>query len=212
MIFPLIGFFTLLGLLHAKYTNNIQREWMFKPTTSVLFILTGLTAGLDSRYGQIMFVGLVLGAIGDVLLINKAWFVAGLVSFLLGHLAYVVGLNQLVDFSLYTGDILPLEIILGLFALGVFALLNPYLGNLKIPVGIYVMVITVMVFSALAVYNTDLKLDFRRLVLVGAICFYLSDLAVAIDTFVKPNTKQAYWGLPLYYAGQFMLALSIAAL
>jgi uncharacterized membrane protein YhhN len=46
-------------------------------------------------------------------------------------------------------------------------------------------------------------------VAAGAVLFYLSDLAVARHRFVKAEFLNRGIGLPLYYAGQVLIALSI---
>jgi uncharacterized membrane protein YhhN len=43
----------------------------------------------------------------------------------------------------------------------------------------------------------------------GAVLFYLSDLAVARDRLVVKRFASRAWGLPAYYAGQLLLALTI---
>jgi len=45
----------------------------------------------------------------------------------------------------------------------------------------------------------------------GAILFYLSDLAVARHRFVHESFVNRVIGLPTYYLGQFLLALTIGA-
>ena len=42
----------------------------------------------------------------------------------------------------------------------------------------------------------------------GALLFYLSDLTVARDRFVRPGLSNRVVGLPMYYAAQVVLALS----
>ena len=69
----------------AKVSLNAMGELMTVPG------LAGLLFGewkyrfgaLESRYGHIVLIGLILGAIGDVCLLGKAkrFFIAGLVSF-----------------------------------------------------------------------------------------------------------------------------------
>ena len=44
----------------------------------------------------------------------------------------------------------------------------------------------------------------------GACAFYLSDLAVARERFLVRSITNKLWGLPAYYAGQLLLAWSIA--
>jgi len=205
----IVAVFTLAGLLLAKYRGDKRLEWIFKPATSALFILTALVAGIDGTYSTLILIGLVGGFWGDVLLIpdSRQTFLVGLVVFLLGHVLYVGAFNHVVGLA----ALHPLGIILLVgVGSGVFFLLRPYLGTMQVPVLLYVGVITLMLIAALAVYfESDTPQHFRRLVAFGAVCFYLSDLGVALDRFVKPPFQQAYWSLPLYYAGQFMLALSV---
>jgi uncharacterized membrane protein YhhN len=44
---------------------------------------------------------------------------------------------------------------------------------------------------------------------VGALLFYVSDLAVARNRFVAPGFANRAWGLPAYYAGQMLLASTL---
>jgi hypothetical protein len=54
--------------------------------------------------------------------------------------------------------------------------------------------------------------DGRLLALVGALGFYLSDVFVARNRFIKPEYLNRFIGLPLYYGGQFLLAFSVGLL
>ncbi len=209
MIFVIFGFFTLLGLLYSEYSQNRRLKWIFKPATSLLFLATALSGGPESSYDWLILAGLIGGFLGDVFLIvqDQRWFLAGLVVFLLGHILYVFAFNSLIGVA----ELSPVLLIaIAFFSAGFYGWLSPHLGDMKMPVFAYVLVITAMVWSAWAVFfETDLKDSFRTLVAVGATCFYASDMAVAIDRFRQPAFNNAFWGLPLYYAGQFMLALSV---
>ena len=46
-----------------------------------------------------------------------------------------------------------------------------------------------------------------RLIVIGAMLFFVSDLAVAMQRIVAPGFPAYLWGLPLYYSGQLCLAL-----
>jgi uncharacterized membrane protein YhhN len=208
MIFPVLAAFSLAGLLVGVRNEDQRLKWVFKPLTSLLFVLTGLwLADFSARYDLLIVVGLVLGLVGDVLLIRKTWFVMGLVAFLLGHLFYLVAfLGELVRPRLNAFSLAPI-----LIGQMVFYFLKPHLGRMRRPVTVYYWIITLMMCTAMAVYfEPEAAQTFRRLVVIGAACFYASDLAVALDRFVKPSFKQAFWGLPLYYVGQFLLAYSVA--
>ncbi|OQY43225.1 MAG: hypothetical protein B6240_12915 [Desulfobacteraceae bacterium 4572_87] len=52
----------------------------------------------------------------------------------------------------------------------------------------------------------------RMLAFCGALSFYISDLFVARDRFVKKKPINRILGLPLYFGGQFLLAFSIGYL
>ena len=46
-------------------------------------------------------------------------------------------------------------------------------------------------------------------ILVGAVMFYLSDLSVARERFVRSGFVNRIWGLPAYYVAQLILAWTI---
>jgi uncharacterized membrane protein YhhN len=82
-----------------------------------------------------------------------------------------------------------------------------------IPVLLYILVITVMASGAWTVFwKSSFPIYGRTLILVGSYCFYISDLFVARNKFIKEQYRNRLLGLPLYYTGQFMLAFSIGLL
>jgi uncharacterized membrane protein YhhN len=84
---------------------------------------------------------------------------------------------------------------------------------MKGPVLVYILVITAMVACASGVLaNPGLALPGRGMVFAGALLFYFSDVFVARDRFVKKAFSNRLAGLPLYYGGQFLLALSLGVL
>ena len=74
-------------------------------------------------------------------------------------------------------------------------------GDLRAAVVVYCAVISVMLWLALGVDRLEVRL--------GALLFYLSDLLVARDRFVRPGLVNRVVGLPIYYAGQLLLALAV---
>ena len=75
--------------------------------------------------------------------------------------------------------------------------------ELKWPVVAYIVVITSMVALALG-------LSTGWLIPTAAIAFFVSDLAVAVERFVKSSPLNRLWGLPLYYGAQIMFAMSVS--
>jgi uncharacterized membrane protein YhhN len=171
-----------IALVIAERTHHPAR-YVAKPIASAAFIVAGLHAP------PWILIGLVLGAIGDLALLFERGFLPGLVAFLLGHLAYVVAFPPTAP--LWIGP----PALAGVVAL---AWLWPHLGKLRVPVIAYVGAIVAMVAGALATDN--------RILWVGALAFFASDLSVARDKFVERSWMNRVWGLPAYYGGQLLIA------
>ncbi len=205
-------------LVAAEYRHARALRMIAKPIASLAFIAVGYLASRDAAPGFDSFqrhvlLGLVLGAVGDVALLgssNRA-FLAGLVAFLLGHLAYVIACIHRVG----PADALGLAGVLAAapaaVGIGALAWLWPRLGSMRIPVIVYVAVIVAMVIGAIAVARSNaLPAPSRELLVTGAVLFFASDLAVARDKFVGKSFANRAWGLPAYYAGQLLIAWSLA--
>jgi uncharacterized membrane protein YhhN len=178
-----------------------------KLVASSAFIAAALAAGAtDSRFGRIVLAGLVLSWFGDAFLIGTArqWFLLGLVSFLCAHVAYVTAFVTLgVD---RRWSLTSAAIIIVIAAL-VLAWLTPYLPEGFVwPVRVYTAVISLMVITAFGTLGAGAS----PLIVAGAVLFYFSDLSVAAMRFTDPLFATYVLGLPLYYAGQLCLALSVA--
>ena len=190
----------LAALLVAEQRGSRAGKLATKPLASAAFIAVGISlAPAWSGYPLWIVIGLVLGAVGDVALIFPRGFLAGLVSFLAGHLAYVVACAQLVapDAWLQWTALAPL-----LCGVAVLGWLWPHLGRMRVPVILYVATICAMVMAALAVGHDVLT--------AGALLFFASDLAVARQRFVSEGFVNRAWGLPAYYSGQLLFAWSLA--
>ncbi len=195
----------LVALLGAEARAWRPGIWVAKPLASTGLITLALERGaLAQRYGQLLLTALCFCWGGDVLLIlrRKGAFTAGLVSFLLGHALYLAAFC-LVGVS--PGAAVVAALVLVPLSLGVHRWLRPHLGSLHLPVVLYLVVITAMVVAAAASANHGEG----ALRLAGALAFYASDLAVARDRFVHKGVANRLWGLPLYYGGQVLLALSV---
>jgi uncharacterized membrane protein YhhN len=180
-----------------------------KLVASAAFISIVLTAGAASTYARWTLVALVLGGLGDAFLLgaSRRTFLAGLVAFLLGHLAFVVAFATVVSPpgwpSAASWAIAPVVLAAAL----ALRWLWPHAGAMRGPVVGYVVVITMMVIAALAVARAgELPVHPRQLIAVGALAFFASDLAVARDRFVVKAVINKAWGLPAYYLGQVCLA------
>jgi uncharacterized membrane protein YhhN len=187
------------GLLVAEGAAREDLRAKTKPVASIAFVIVAIALG-PSWW---ILVGLVLGAIGDVLLMyaSERAFMAGLVAFLGGHIAYVAAFAQVIPIRDWPNA--PLAWIVPPVIAAVIALawLWRHLGSMRVPVVAYVAVITTMVIGALIVR--------RPITTAGALLFFASDLSVARDRFVRPGFANRAWGLPAYYAAQLLFAWSV---
>jgi uncharacterized membrane protein YhhN len=196
------------GLLWAERRGSRAGLWLAKPVASLAFLWAALATGaLETTYGQLVLLGLVLCLLGDVLLIpleRPAIFKAGVFAFLAGHLAYSAA------FLTRPLDPLGLAVAAALLAvvlLGVLRWLGSALpADMVWPVRTYMLVIGVM--SALACGVSAAGGPWA--VAVGALAFTASDISVARDRFVRHEFVNRAWGLPLYYAAQLLIATTPA--
>jgi uncharacterized membrane protein YhhN len=202
------------GLLYFERRESMPGRVLTKPFLSVLFIAVALSGTpRDPIYFGLVLAGLLFCWAGDVFLIffaSSRLFLAGLVSFLTGHVLYTIAF-----FTRAVPGILSWIVgACGLAVSGaVFVWLRPNLGKMLIPVVAYMAVITVMVIGAASLMGNE-KAGFsgRALAFSGALLFYLSDIFVARQRFVIRQYVNRLVGLPLYYTAQFMIAFSIRLL
>jgi uncharacterized membrane protein YhhN len=203
------GVILLVGLLYFERKGPALGRIVTKSLLSFLFVITVfLQPDTNETFTRYLKVGLILCLGGDFFLALSGlkWFRAGLVSFLLGHGFYILAFHFLIPFK---GWFSPEDVLILGVSLGACRWLWPHLGAMKLPVLAYVAVITLMVFGAWAVFERPgLPLTGKALVFWGAILFYLSDLLVARDQFIRKAFSNRLIGLPLYYTGQFLLAFS----
>jgi uncharacterized membrane protein YhhN len=200
----------LAVLLYGQVTKKSRLSLVSKTLASILFIVAALVQPHPiPMYTYAMLIGLFFGMVGDVCLAlpSEKAFTAGLVSFLLGHVLYVVAFFS---FAVATDFVTPLTAAFALYCVCAFLWLRPHLGKMLVPVTAYVCVIGIMMSAAGAVFwGGSIPSTGAWLILAGAVCFGISDLFVAKRRFVSDTPSTYLIGLPLYYAGQFALAFSV---
>jgi uncharacterized membrane protein YhhN len=200
----------LAWLIFFEKTGNRKGVVPTKTILSLFFVFTVIVQPHPvPSYYHLLLAGLVLCLIGDFFLAlpQKSMFLAGLISFLLGHVLYVLAFFSVVSIS---GLIWPGVAVVLLISGSVFLWLRPHLGGMKIPVFFYVVIISLMVVGAWALLiDGGLPIESRIVIFTGALLFYFSDIFVARDRFLKKEFLNRLIGLPLYYAGQFLLAFSV---
>ena len=195
---------TLVGLLLSDLRYPALAV---KLLASSCFVALAVRSGaLESVYGRLILAGLAFSWCGDMFLTSQSQvaFLAGLAAFLLAHLAYV---SAFIRHGYRRSWLYVAAVPVTALAIAVFAWLEPHTpANLMIPVRAYIVVISLMVIFA---YGTR-GLGGPVLIVAGATLFFLSDLSVAALRLVQTEYPTYVIGLPLYYAGQVCLALSVS--
>ena len=209
----LVALVLLCGVLYFEKAENRAGLVPTKGFLSLLFILAALVQkeALSPYFGFVL-TGLVFCLGGDVFLAlpQQRAFMLGLVSFLLGHVCYVIGFFSVAGLSGWAWVSLVLA---GGVSCLVYWWLRSHLGKMKGPVVAYMAVITVMVCGASSVLGASgFSLSGRIMAFAGAVAFYFSDVFVARDRFMKKEFVNRLVGLPMYYVGQFLIAFSVGFL
>ncbi|WP_127115973.1 lysoplasmalogenase [Shimia sediminis] len=164
-------------------------------------LLSFALAGLLTFAHPLVVGALILSAIGDIALSRdgERSFLAGLISFALAHVLYVIHFWGLAG---------GLHISLGLLLVMIFAAstevwLTPHTGTMRWPVRVYVILISLMGMTALG-------LSGMQLAMVGAFAFLASDTILSIQLFRMSESSR--WQVPasvalwmLYVGGQFAI-------
>jgi len=193
--------------IYGKYKKQKFIHYTFKPLTMIMIISLSWEKMMASpaAYSYLILSGLCLSLLGDifVMLPRNKFIKQGLMSFLAGYLLYILAFSR----NIRAVSFLPLVLILALGAV-VYLYLYGKLDSMRVPVLIYVFVVTILAWLAINRYLNfhDQKSLF---VMVGGILLLFSESLWGINKFRKPFWLAEILILPAYFTGQLCFALSI---
>ena len=188
--------FTLLAAVFVLSTlfKPYPLSWLVKLLPLLLLIIISFKKS-ETKLTKYFLAGLIFSVLGDFFLdydrIN--WFIFGLGAFLVAHLLYIKSLmpvetKRVAIVTLYT-----------LYGIAVFVLISSGLGELFIPVLIYMSVLLGMAIATLVSKNTNSWL------ILGGLSFVLSDSLLGIDKFYSPIPYATLFIMISYYFAQYAL-------
>lgn len=194
------------AMVHADATGRFPQRAVAKTSAAGLFVTQAVINGAwgSGTFGRAVLVGLILSAVGDVLLLGRrsAAFLAGLTAFLAAHLAYGAA---------FWADGAPVGAA-AIAWIGLLGLLSPLTrrffrvaGRMGPAVVAYITVISGMVALAIALAATSLSPRHVGLV-AAAVAFAASDITVARDRFESAGFANKAVGTVLYFAAQLAFA------
>lgn len=186
--FWIVLFFIVLFIdIAAVYFKNEPLRYVSKPLLMPLlighFILN--TRPYLSPLKKWIVLALVFSWFGDVLLMfesmSPGFFMFGLVAFLIAHIFYILFYENIIRLENLKKNywwFIPVLI----YYVSLIYILSPLLGDMKLPVRIYGIVISYMLIQAL---QTSMIKDRHAagLMIAGAVLFITSDSLLAINKF-----------------------------
>jgi uncharacterized membrane protein YhhN len=190
-------------------------EVFLKPAVMVVLIIwLILMGGLTEWHLSLFLAGAFFSMIGDLFMLydeKQKYFLLGLLSFLLAHLAYIFAIDD--KMIVFTPElwILAAMVLVSLVFTGVKVLGGAAkLGwqKMSVPMAFYMLVIGTMLFSAVSRLFVS-EWDFVPAVFlaVGAILFTLSDTCLSWNKFVAPIRYGRVKLMTSYHVGQIAIIL-----
>ena len=191
-------------------------SWFIKPFLIPFLFLAVYSCG-DFPSKKFLLTALVFSWIGDVVLLfsdkGEVYFIIGLVSFLLSHIAYIILFSkQLRIYSNRNKAIFWVGITaIIVYLMVMLAILLPRLGDLKIPVIVYAIVLSTMLLFAFKGYlkwNSPANIY----ILLGAVVFVSSDSILALNKFYEPLKFSSLLIMSTYITAQYLIVVGILKL
>jgi len=154
--------------------------------------------------------GLICGFFGDFFLVFKrqSFFALGLFAFLIGHLSYSIYLLSFLSSRVWTLWLWVSLLVFGAIFIFLYRLLQSGLGNMKIPVILYIPIIEAMSFIASLRVVSDPQSVAAWTFFAGSICFLVSDSFLAVKVFKRDFLASEWLIMGSYILAQFLICQS----
>ncbi len=223
-LFLVLGIISSCIFIYKRDANSGHIALLLKTSSSVLFIITAVVAIYynrgDVRYGLMTVLGLVFSMLGDIWLDLKwiypkdirYFLYGGFAFFILGHVCYISAMSLANGFKIT--DILLCMVAPVVVSLGTQFAAKPLeldFTGYKFIASLYSFFLTMTVSTAVTAVRLSKGSYSQIMMLAGAVLFFISDLILSNTYFGKNKTSRSYIiaNHSFYYAGQFMIAMSV---
>lgn len=197
-----------VGELASTFIDFPTMHLVCKPLIMVALGLYYYLSVSNENRSVSVLAAIVFSLAGDILLMLHGYFMEGLIAFLISHVLYIIAYRQHRDEQskniLRGVHSIRLAFPIILAGTGLVIILYPSLGNMKIPVVVYAIVLSSMVLSALFRFGKTNATSFW-MVFLGAVLFMISDSILAIDKFLSPLAYSSLWIMLTYIIAQFLI-------
>lgn len=194
----------IASIVSKYYFRKYYYVLKLLPMAAMIMLPFYRGADLDSVFSILILAGLIFSFIGDVLLlIPEKHFKNGLIAFLTAHLFYSYSF-----FSISTAVRYEAFVLFAVYAYFIYKYLKDSLGKQRVPVIIYIAVISIMGGLGLNQFvNSNYAYSFQ--IFIASILFIISDSVLAINKFKKSFRASEFIILSTYYTSQLLFAASI---
>lgn len=186
--------------------------------TKVLLVpvlMLWLSAQAGKRVPFIVYAGLFFCFAGDVLLAwtGEWFFLSGMICFMVAHICNSVYFTKLQDpRNSRLREAYAAAILLILLSAALFVILNPYLGSFRIPILVYMAIISIMaILAANTAASQSLRSVAFRFFIPGAGLFVVSDGILAINKFMTHQSVLSVLVMVTYGSALYFLARGFAS-
>lgn len=218
--------------LFLKYSwpERCKTSLIMKTVSSSLFIITGICsifiAGKFTPYAKFILIGLILGMVGDIFLHlltdNQLILGIGLISFLIGHIFYIIAYKKALDYYKPGAKVFDWRAIIAILIIVISCVIYAIMKDMKlgiaaVPVLLYAVMISIMLVTAFQLggrvflegYDNDVAI--LCTVSLGSLLFIMSDATLALLLFggQEKNRPLKIFNIITYYVGQILIGSSM---
>lgn len=208
-----LGIFFSFSIFHL-IVCFIEKEKLRKITKIFCLVLLAIAACFLAYRHPLIYVGAILGAVGDYFLLKKNHllsFVFGVISFFIGHVLYLTQIIFLFDWPNYGYAIFygSLIIFLVIFSIALYPKTKllagkvAYLGNAYYGV-MFVNCVVSIVLACMTSYHWQLSLF-----AIGYVFFVTSDSFLLYTSYIKDVKRRDFYIMLSYLVAQSLIVLSL---
>jgi len=210
--FSVVYFIVVIDAIVCNSIESLSPFYFYlKPAILTLLIVYFWlrSTHLNKKTKSLTLLALTFSLIGDILLMfvykSPNFFIGGLVSFLFAHLMYILVFLKSRN---KTASLLPIIVLLLIYASGIFYFLKEGLKDMLIPVIAYMLVILFMLASAFLRKRSKATNSYN-LVFTGAVFFIISDSLLALNKFYQPIPFSNISIMLTYALAQYLIVLGV---
>lgn len=205
------GLFVAVSLTHLVFCY-LEKELARKITKPFCVLFLTLAVAFTIPRYPLVYLGLFFGLLGDTFLLkkHKVWpFVGGMVSFLVGHILYIIQMILIAQPDHYA-YFLVMGLYVLLFVVFMFRPVNKVARMKGLAFGgdVYFAILSLDLIWAIICCARG-HFDYCFLVVLGAICFIISDIYLAYTSFVSNRKRRDFFIMLTYLLAQSLIALGL---